>query len=527
MKVRRKQLRVLPLLLIVVLGVSIVGAVLAQRETPYEQLRLFTEVLHMVESKYAEEVNTEELIQSAIDGLLGSLDPHSQLMEPQEHSDLMIGTKGRFGGLGIHIGLRDEVLTVISPLEGTPAYRLGIQAGDRIIGIEGESTVGISIRDAVKQLRGRPGTDVRITIERRGLSEPFELTITREIIEIDAIPYHGMVTPEIGYVRLAGFSENAGEEVAEAVADLKQDGARKFIFDLRNNHGGLLREALDVAEVFMKRGTLIVSTNGRINNSTQKYRTKRDGVITDEPLVVLVNKGSASASEIVSGAIQDWDRGLIVGDTTFGKGTVQTVMKLRDRRHHLKLTTAYWYLPAGRSIDVELLKKERMNKENFTEGDGGEVAEVTEASAIYSTVGDLQREVSSSGGVIPDVEVKMPEPTDFEKSLIPHRDLLYRYSLEYTDNHKGITKKFDKLDEMVLGFKERLLQEGVEFEDKNFQEAEMTVKRMLKNQIAEILWGSTGIYEVSLQDDIQVNEAITLLNKAKNKKDLFRLTAMN
>jgi carboxyl-terminal processing protease len=519
MKYRKKHLRVIPLLLIVVLGISLVGAVLAQRETPYEQLRLFTEVLHMVESKYAEEVNTEELIQSAIDGLLESLDPHSQLMEPEEHSDLMIGTKGRFGGLGIHIGLRDEVLTVISPLEGTPAYRLGIQAGDRIVEIEGESTVGISIRDAVKQLRGRPGTDVKITIQRRGLSEPFELTVTREIIEIDAIPYFGMVTPEIGYVRLAGFSENSGEEVAEAVTDLKQRGARKFIFDLRNNHGGLLREALDVSEVFMKRGTLIVSTNGRINNSTQKYRTKRDGVLTDEPLVVLVNRGSASASEIVSGAIQDWDRGLIVGDTTFGKGTVQTVMKLRDRRHHLKLTTAYWYLPAGRSIDVELLKKERTN--------GGDERVEAESSLVYSTVGDLQREVSSSGGVIPDVEVRIPELTEFEKNLIPHRDLLYRYSLEYTDNHKGITKKFDKLDEILLGFKERLKQEGVEFEDNDFQEAELTVKKMLKTQMAEILWGSDGSYEVSLQDDIQVNEAITLLNKAKNKKDLFRFTAMN
>ena len=517
MKVLKKNLKILPFLLLLILGFWLVGGVLAQRETSYDHLRLFSEVLRTVEMKYAEEVDSEELIKSAIDGMLGSLDPHSQLMEPEEHSNLLIGTKGRFGGLGIQIGLRDEVLTVISPLEGTPAYRLGIQAGDRIIEIEGESTAGISLREAVKKLRGQPGTQVTISIERRGLSEPFPLTITREIIKVDAIPYFGMVTPEIGYVRLSTFSEKAGEGVARAVQTLKERGSKKFIFDLRGNHGGLLKEALDVSEVFFKKGILIVSTQGRLPNSTQKYRTAKDGISIEDPLVVLVNGGSASASEIVAGAIQDWDRGVILGDTTFGKGTVQTLLDLRNKRYHLKLTTAHWYLPAGRSIDAELNKREREKK-----GDKKVEAGVT----VYPTVGDLQREIPGGGGIIPDVEVKVPDLTEFEKTLSPHRDLIYRYALEYTESHKEITKDFETIEEIVEGFRERLIQEGVEFEEEEFREAETPVRRILKNQFAEILWGSKGRYEVVLQDDLGVKEAIALLSKAKDTRELFRLAAM-
>lgn len=522
MKVRRFNWRMTPLFLLVILGITLVGVVLAQRETSYEQLKLFSEVLHMVETRYAEDVNSKELIQAAIDGMLGSLDPHSQLMEPEEHSELMIGTKGRFGGLGIQIGIRDEVLTVISPLEGTPAYRLGIQPGDRIIEIEGESTSGISLREAVNHLRGSPGTQVTITIERRGLSEPFSLTITREIIEVDAIPYYGKVTPDIGYVRLANFSEKSGEEVANAIQDLKNRGAKKFIFDLRNNHGGLLKEALEVSEVFVKKGTLVVSTRGRILGSTKEYRTEKEGVSVEDPLVVLVNQGSASASEIVSGAIQDWDRGVILGDTTYGKGTVQSVERLSDQNHYLKLTTAYWYLPGGRSIDAELLKKEqRKDQERLGE------QRVEAGVSIYSTVGELHREVPSGGGVVPDLEVNIPEPTEFEKKIYPHRDLLYRYAVEFTASHKGITKEFKEMEELVEGFKNNLRKEGIEFKEEEFEEAKDHVKIILKNQVAEILWGTTGNYEVSLQDDIQVQESIQLLNKANNRKDLFRIVAIN
>ena len=517
----RIKFKRMPLVLLT-LGLLLLGTVfIAQRETSYDQLRLFSEVLSKVESGYAEEVDSKTLIQAAIDGMLGSLDPHSQLMEPEEHLDLMISTKGRFGGLGIQIAIRDEILTVISPLEGTPAYRLGIQPGDRIVEIEGESTTGISLREAVKKLRGEPGTKVTITIERTGYVDPFSLTITREIIEVDAIPYYGKVAPDIGYIRLADFSDKCGEEVREAVLSLREQGSKKFILDLRNNHGGLLKEALEVSEVFMKKGSLVVSTEGRIQKSTKKYTTEKNGASIEDPLVILVNRGSASASEIVSGAIQDWDRGVILGDTTFGKGTVQTVMELTDRTYYLKLTTAYWYLPSARSIDADLIKKKKKETRNETVG--------PEAS-VHPTVGELHREVPTGGGIIPDLEVRNPEPTPFANRLDTDqkiRDLFYRFAKEYIGEGREVSRDFKELEAMVEGFKGRLREKGVEYDEKEFEEARDTVRRILKQQVAELQWGTKGVYEVLLKEDPQVKEAVRLLERAKNTKDLFRLVAMN
>ncbi len=312
----------------------------------YEELKTFTEVLSMVRKYYVEDVKTKDLVYAAIKGMLNSLDPHSSFMPPEEYKEMQVETKGEFGGLGIQVGVKDGVLTVIAPIEGTPAFLAGIKAGDRIVKVNNEPTKDMTLQDAVTKMRGAPKTSITLGILREGWKEPRDFTITREIIKIKSVKSK-VIQGDIGYVKIAQFQEQTAEDLETAMKKLDEKKVNSLILDLRNNPGGLLNSAIDVSGDFLPKGKLVVYTKTRSGEKTE-FRTEGDNPFT-LPMIVLVNEGSASASEIVAGALKDWHRAVILGTQTFGKGSVQTVIPLSDGSG-LRLTTAKYYTPNGRSI---------------------------------------------------------------------------------------------------------------------------------------------------------------------------------
>lgn len=323
------------------------GKGIAQQVETYEELRPFTEVLNKVQRDYVEETATRDIVYGAIRGMLNTLDPHSAFMPPDVYKEMQVDTKGEFGGLGIQIGLKDERLTVIAPIEGTPADRAGVLAGDRIVKIDGTTTKDMTLMDAVNKMRGAKGTKVTLTIEREGAASPLDVTLVREIIKIQSTK-HKVLENGIGYVRLTQFQEQTGEDLNRALDSLRQERMQSLILDLRNNPGGLLTSAVEVSEQFLPKGKVVVSIRGR-QGKAEEYTADGAHPILDLPMIVLVNEGSASASEIVAGALQDWGRAVVVGTTTFGKGSVQTIIPLSDGSA-LRLTTAKYFTPKGRSI---------------------------------------------------------------------------------------------------------------------------------------------------------------------------------
>jgi carboxyl-terminal processing protease len=314
----------------------------------YDQLRLLVDVMGLIQENYVEMKDSKDLIVGAIHGMVRTLDPFSQFMEPDSYKEMKTETEGQFGGLGIRISIKNEWLTVITPLLGTPAYKIGILPDDKIVKIEGKTTQGMSIEDAVKQLRGAPGTRVTITIAREGVKEPIDFTITREIIKIETIRSK-MLRDGIGYIQLTEFSAASEKDLRKALDTLSKQNMKGLILDLRNNPGGLLDVAVDVCKEFVGDGKLIVYTQGRRPESRRDYITQGKAPYGKLPMIVLVNRGSASGSEIVAGAMQDLKRALIVGTTTFGKGSVQSVFPMQEG-NALRLTTAKYYTPSGRSI---------------------------------------------------------------------------------------------------------------------------------------------------------------------------------
>ena len=317
----------------------------------YESLETFTSILSVVKKNYVDDVNSKELVAGAINGMLNSLDPHSAYLTPELYKELQMDTQGRFGGLGIEITIRGGVLTVISPIEETPAYRAGVKAGDQIIKIENEFTKDITLMEAVKRMRGAKGTKITISIKREGVPELLNFTLVRDTVRVQSVRSRAL-EEGYGYVRLAQFQERTDRDLQRALEKLGQEkgGIKGLVLDLRNNPGGLLTQAVRVADLFLDSG-MIVYTDGRLESQKQKYFAQKEGTWNNFPIVVLVNGGSASASEIVAGALQDHKRALILGTKTFGKGSVQTILPLDDNSA-LRLTTARYFTPKGRSIQA-------------------------------------------------------------------------------------------------------------------------------------------------------------------------------
>lgn len=344
------------LVLGLIIGNGLSGYVVAQTGTTYNDLEIFSDALSIVQSEYVEEIPTKTLVYSALKGMLDGLDPHSQFMPPDSYKELKVETEGHFGGLGIVISLdENKMLTVVSPIEDTPAFKAGVQANDKIIKIDGESTQGWVLEDAVKKLRGPKGSQITITVvripdEKDKAPEELQFTMTRDDIQIRSVKW-SMLKDKIGRIRIREFSEKTAIELHEALDALNKEGMRSLIIDLRNNPGGLLNVAADVADEFFEKGQLLVYTESRHKDQNLKFNAKRGPVISkDTPIVVLVNNGSASASEIVAGALKDTHRAVIMGEKTFGKGSVQSIIPLSDGSA-LRLTTAKYLTPGGHSIN--------------------------------------------------------------------------------------------------------------------------------------------------------------------------------
>jgi len=341
--------------LVIFIGISSQRRCIAEgKGSDYESIELFTDVMAIVKKSYVEEVDTKKLIYGAINGMLSSLDPHSSFMPPDTYKEMKIDTKGAFGGLGIEISIKDGILTVISPIEDTPAFKAGIKSGDQIFKIDDKFTKDLNINDAVKRMRGQKGTKVILTIMRDGFEKPQEFSLTRDIIQVKSVRSR-LLGDGYAYIRIAQFQEKTDEDLAKFLKSLKEENKGELnglILDMRNDPGGLLDQAVRVAEHFVEEGQMIVYTEGREKDSKMQFTARKGSKEPKYPMVVLINGGSASASEIVAGALQDHKRAIVMGTQSFGKGSVQTIIPLSDESG-LRLTTARYFTPKGRSIQAK------------------------------------------------------------------------------------------------------------------------------------------------------------------------------
>jgi len=336
------------------ISASLTGNVLANKDEakglPLDQLRNFSDIFSRIKSDYVEDVEDEVLLEHAIRGMLSGLDPHSTYLSPDEYNELRIGTSGEFGGLGIQVGMEDGFVKVISPIDDTPAFKAGLEAGDLIIRLDEKTVKGLTLNDAVKIMRGKPGTDIELTVVREGEDKPLNFVVTRDIIKVKSVK-NRMLDPGYGYIRISNFQSRTAPQLLEAINDLKEENKaslKGLVLDLRNNPGGVLNAAAEVSDLFINKGKLVY-TEGRIDNSHYEYNAKPGDILDGAPVVVLINGGSASASEIVAGALQDHRRAIVMGSKSFGKGSVQTIQELRSGGA-VKITTARYFTPNGRSI---------------------------------------------------------------------------------------------------------------------------------------------------------------------------------
>lgn len=350
----------------IVASVAISGIEKNKKDDLYRDVALFSDALAIIQEDYADEVKPKDLIYGALKGMLSSLDPHSQFMDPDTYNELKVDTEGKFGGLGIEITIKDGLLTVMTPIEDTPAWKVGIKTGDRIVKINGELTRDITLIEAVKKLRGKPQTEVNITVLREKEKKLLEFKITRDIIKIKNVKEAKILEEGIGYIRLIEFREDTSRDFDAALENLKKEGMTACILDLRNNPGGILDAAVAVAGKFIEKGKLIVSTKGRKTNQNMELLARQANPYLDIPLVILVNDGSASGSEIVAGCLQDYKRAIILGTNTFGKGSVQTVVPLSDGSA-LRLTTSKYFTPLGRVIHNKGIKPDVIVEERNAE----------------------------------------------------------------------------------------------------------------------------------------------------------------
>jgi carboxyl-terminal processing protease len=496
------------------LGGLLGDRVLAVTDETRDSLRLYTELVNVAHERYGAEVSYKDLVYSSVNGMLRSLDPHTAFLSPEAYEGMREKQQTSFYGLGILVGVRNGQLTVISPLEGTPASRLGIQAGDVISTIEGEPTDSMSLDEAVGKLKGPKGTQVKITIVRRGLEEPLAMSVTRAEIPQTTVRQAYMIDSKTGYIQLTEFARGSGKEMADALEKLRKEGMKQVVVDLRNNGGGLLDQAIEIADQFLPEGSTIVQTKGRTRDAFQSYRASGKYPPLDVPVVVLVNEGTASASEILSGALQDHDRGLIVGTPSWGKGLVQTVYNL-SYGAGLALTTAKYYTPSGRLIQRDYTSY----FDYYTHADAGS-PEVTgkpvDENEVFQT--DLGRKVYGGGGITPDVIVKDEEATPFEQFLLA-RNAYLNFAVDYGSRNK-VTASWKPDEEKVINeFNQWLVKEKLATADevqKNLTQPAVREHSMLqiRAELMNAAAGQEARHRTLAQGDKQLQEAMKLFDRA-------------
>jgi carboxyl-terminal processing protease len=502
----------------------------------YQQARLFDDVLSHVNTYYVDSIPETDLYQRATVGMLEQLkDPYSVLLTGDDFKALTEQTSGNYAGLGIQIDVRDGWITVVAPLPETPAERAGIQTGDQIIEVDGKSTEGWKNDMAVKALRGEPGSTVTIKVRRPGLTEPLRYQLVRAQIHLRSVPAGTMFDHGIGYISLNPVSETSASELRDEIASMRAKGMKSLVLDLRGNPGGLLDQGVKVADLFLDAKQEIVATRGRARGSSRVYYDESKQPYPELPIVVLVNDGTASAAEIIAGALQDHDRALVVGTPTFGKGLVQTLFPLGESVA-LKLTTARWFTPSGRTIQRVAKDETDQAMQALSESTGGRDTSATEpdtsvkARPIYHT--DAGRTVRGGGGIVPDLVVKADTLTAGEKEfarvlgekLPVYRDVLTSYALELKRDRAVASEDFTVTPEMEQQVLERLRARKIDLSPSVYAGARRLVREQLGYEIARYVFGRPAEFRRRANDDQQVQQALALLRKAQTPKDLLSLT---
>jgi carboxyl-terminal processing protease len=492
------------------------GAVFGQRATAGEgssdseirdNLREFTQVYDLVEKNYAEPVNPDKAIYNgAIPGMLRVLDPHSNFFDPKQYALLREDQRGKYYGVGMSVGPRNNKVIVIAPFVGTPAYKAGIRPGDVIAAVDGKATDNMTTTEVADLLKGQKGTTVHITIIREGSEKPLEFTVVRDEIPRYSVDLAFEIRPGIGYMHVNGFTETTEHEVAQALESFQSQGELKgLILDLRQNPGGLLNEGVGVADKFLHKGQVIVSHHGR-NSPEKVYRAAHGNGGKDYPLVVLVNRGTASAAEIVSGAIQDHDRGLVVGESTFGKGLVQTVYPL-SYDTGLALTTAKYYTPSGRLIQRDYngvsLYDYYYNHDDQQASTNGKEVKLT----------DSGRTVYGGGGITPDVKIPTPKSTHLQEALLEHY-AFFNFAKHYLIN-RHISKDFEVNDAVMQDFRKFLSDEKIPYTEADLTSEQQWVASHIKAELFVSEFGQQEGLKVQAETDPQVLKALELLPQAK------------
>lgn len=503
--------------LAILLGGLFGDQLLALSSETRNAMKAYTELIAIAHDGYATQVDYKDLVYASINGMLRTLDPHTNFLPAEAYESMRERQQSSFYGLGILVGMRDGQLTVVTPVEGTPASRRGIRAGDVISLIEGEPTAGMSINEAVRKLKGPKGTTVHITITRRGLDEPLEIDIERDEIPQNTVTYAFMIAPRTGYIMLSDFSRSTAREIADTIAELRQLGMERLLLDLRSNGGGLLDQAVDVADQFLPEGAKIVETRGRIPNSHQVFKAEGDFDELDLPVVVLVGGATASAAEILAGALQDHDLGLIVGTPTWGKGLVQTVYSM-NFGNGLALTTAKYYTPSGRLIQRDYTSWYQY----ATHGDGGGSVDLdpeqldSEINERYTTY--LGRTVYGGGGISPDYMIAPAELDPFVQFLIA-RNAFFNFAVEHNNTHPAPPQDWSAGDEIFEQFCEWLVAAELatrEEIDTAASSSDLT-EQLTQRLTAEILGTAYGLQErfrVLASGDVQIQEALSRFDKA-------------
>jgi len=516
-------------------------------------LDIFATLFKEVNAYYVDEINPNKLIKTGIDAMLASLDPYTNYIPEDDIEDYRTMTTGQYGGIGALIGRRNGKSVIMMPYEGFPAHKAGLKIGDEILTVDGVDVTDKNTSEISHLLKGQANTKLIVTIKRYGTEKTMEIGITREKITIDNVPYFGMVTDDIGYIKLSDFTTGAGKEVKKSLEKLKKKGAQKIILDLRDNPGGLLNEAVNVSNIFINQGLEVVSTKGKVTDWNKTYKALNQPTDTEIPIAVLANSRSASAAEIVGGVIQDYDRGVLVGEKTFGKGLVQATRPL-TYNSQLKITTAKYYIPSGRCIQAI----------NYSQRNEDGSAAVMPDSLKSEFTTQNGRKVYDGGGVDPDLEVKRSIPASITMSLVS-KGLIFEYALQYHYNHENISsaRDFKLTDEEYADFTAWLSDKDFDYTTKvektietltkyaktekyydnikaeieelkskvmhnkehDLKEFSSDIRSILEKRIVDQYYLIKGNYEASFDNDVQLQAAIEILQDSQRYNELLTVSA--